>query len=162
MGSTGWRGLDLAEDPVRMVDVSGKPQAQRLATARGFIKLKPETVKAIREGGVAKGDPLQVAEVAAILAAKKTPELAPLCHNIPLSKVDVSYRVVDGGVEATCTVKAVAVTGVEMEALTGVVVALLNIWDMVKYLEKDEGGQYPYTRITDVRVVEKVKSVEPP
>ncbi len=104
-----------------------------------------------------KGDPFPVAEVAGILAAKRVSELIPLCHPIPLTKVDVSFRIGEDHVEARCRVVADYKTGVEMEALTGVTVALLTLWDMVKYLEKDEEGQYPTTRITEVRVVEKRK-----
>ena len=91
------------------------------------------------------------------MAVKKTPELIPLCHNIPIGQVDVTYSIVEDSVEARCTVVTQAQTGVEMEALMGVTTALLNIWDMTKYLEKDENGQYPDTVITDVRVVEKRK-----
>ena len=147
----------MSEDPIKMVDVSGKEVVYRTATATGKIKLKETTIKTIKEAGIKKGDPLTVGEIAAILAVKKTPELIPLCHNIPIGKVDVEYRLTDDSVEAQCTVVTNAWTGVEMEALTGVTVALLNVWDMTKYLEKDEGGQYPDTVITDVRVLEKRK-----
>lgn len=144
-------------DPVRMVDVSGKEVVQRAATATGRIVLRRETVEAVRMGGVRKGDPLAVAEVASIQAVKKTPDLIPLCHNVPIGSVDTSFTLGDSYIEARCRVAAVYRTGVEMEALTGVAVALLNIWDMVKYLEKDEDGQYPDARITDVKVTEKWK-----
>ena len=144
-------------DPIKMVDVSGKETVYRTATAVGSIKLKKSTVDAIRNAGIKKGDPLTVGEIAAILAVKKTPELIPLCHNIPIGQVDVDYRLREDSVEARCTVVTNAQTGVEMEALAGVTVALLNIWDMTKYLEKDEDGQYPETVITDIRVVEKRK-----
>ncbi len=147
----------MSEDPIKMVDVSGKEVVYRSATATGKIKLKETTIKAIREAGIKKGDPLSVGEIAAILAVKKTPELIPLCHNIPIGKVDVEYRLMDDNVETLCTVVTNAQTGVEMEALTGVTIALLNIWDMTKYLEKDEDGQYPDTVITDVHVIEKRK-----
>jgi cyclic pyranopterin phosphate synthase len=144
-------------DPIKMVDVSGKETVYRSATAVGSIKLKKSTVDAIRNAGIKKGDPLTVGEIAAILAVKKTPELIPLCHNIPIGQVDVDYRLLEDSVEARCTVVTNAQTGVEMEALAGVTVTLLNIWDMTKYLEKDEDGQYPETAITDIRVVEKRK-----
>jgi cyclic pyranopterin phosphate synthase len=144
-------------DPVRMVDVSGKDVVHRVATATGRIYLRRETVDAVREGRVRKGDPLTVAEVASIQAVKKTPDLIPLCHNVPIGSVDTSFTLGEAHIEARCTVTAVYRTGVEMEALTGVTVALLNIWDMVKYLEKDEDGQYPDARITDVKVTEKRK-----
>jgi len=144
-------------DPVRMVDVSGKDVVQRTATATGRIVLRRETVEAVERGTVRKGDPLAVAEVASIQAVKKTPDLIPLCHNVPIGSVDTSFKIGDTFIEARCRVTAVYRTGVEMEALTGVAVALLSIWDMVKYLEKDEDGQYPDARITDVRVIEKWK-----
>ena len=147
----------MSEDPIKMVDVSGKEIVYRSATAAGKIKLKKSTIKTIREAGIKKGDPLTVGEVAAILAVKKTPELIPLCHNIPIGQVDVEYMLSEDSVEARCTVVTNAQTGVEMEALMGVTTALLNIWDMTKYLEKDEDGQYPDAVITDIRVLEKRK-----
>ena len=147
----------MSEDPIKMVDVSGKEIVYRSATAAGKIKLKKSTIKTIKEAGIKKGDPLTVGEVAAILAVKKTPELIPLCHNIPIGQVDVEYMLSEDSVEARCTVVTNAQTGVEMEALMGVTTALLNIWDMTKYLEKDEDGQYPDAVITDIRVLEKRK-----
>jgi cyclic pyranopterin phosphate synthase len=140
----------------RMVDVSRKDESIRIATAEGFIRLKGETVKAIVEDRVAKGNVLAVANVAAVLAVKKTPELIPMCHPIPITSVQVSFDVEDEGIKARCTVKSVGKTGVEMEALTGVSVALLTVWDMVKSLEKED-GQYPSTVIEGIKVVEKVK-----
>jgi len=140
-----------------MVDVSGKDVVHRVATATGRIYLRRETVDAVREGRIRKGDPLTVAEVASIQAVKKTPDLIPLCHNVPIGSVDTSFRLGESYIEAKCRVSAIYRTGVEMEALTGVAVALLNIWDMVKYLEKDSDGQYPDARITDVKVTEKWK-----
>jgi len=147
----------VSKDPVKMIDVSEKETVHRSATAAGKIKLKKTTIKTIKEAGIKKGDPLTVGEIAAILAVKKTPELIPLCHNIPIGQVDVTYSITEDSAEATCTVVTHAKTGVEMEALMGVTTALLNIWDMTKYLEKYEDGQYPDTIITDVRVVEKRK-----
>jgi cyclic pyranopterin phosphate synthase len=144
-------------DPIKMIDVSGKETVYRTATAVGSIKLKKSTVETIKKKGIKKGDPLTMGEIAAILAVKKTPELIPLCHNLPIGKVDVSYVLGDDTIEARCTVVTNAQTGVEMEALMGVATALLNIWDMTKYLEKDEQGQYPETAITGIRVVEKRK-----
>jgi len=140
-----------------MVDVSEKEVVHRTAEAEGRIILRRETLWAIRDGLIKKGDPFPVAEVAGILAAKKTPELIPLCHPIPLTRVDVSFTLTEEHVEARCSVAADYKTGVEMEALTGVTVALLTLWDMVKYLEKDEEGQYPTAKITDIHVVEKRK-----
>lgn len=142
---------------IEMADVSGKQEVKRAATAGGRIKLKPDTVRAIREGKIRKGDVLAAAEIAAIGAAKNCPSTIPLCHQIPLSKVSTSFSFANGGIEASSTVTATAKTGVEMEALCAVSAALLTVWDMVKYLEKDERGQYPETRISEVRVVEKIK-----
>lgn len=144
-------------DPIKMIDVSGKETVYRQATAVGSIKLKKTTIETIKKGQIKKGDPLTMGETAAILAVKKTPELIPLCHNIPIGKVDVTYTFTEDSVEARCTVVTNAQTGVEMEALMGVTTALLNIWDMTKYLEKDEKGQYPDAVITDIRVLEKRK-----
>jgi len=141
-----------------MVDVTAKPEVYREAKAKGTIKLKPETIRLIREGKVEKGDPFQVAKVAGILAAKNTSSLIPLCHPLPLTSVEVDLQIVDGstvGVEAT--VKTRAQTGVEMEALVAASVALLTVWDMTKQHEKDRLGQYPHTVIQDIRVVHKVK-----
>ncbi|MEM0377490.1 MAG: cyclic pyranopterin monophosphate synthase MoaC [Thermofilum sp.] len=142
---------------IKMVDITEKGVSFRQAVARGFIKLRNETLEAIKQGRVPKGDVLTVAKAAAILAVKKTWEIIPLCHPIPITGVDVDLRVADNGVEAVVTVKSTAKTGVEMEALAGVAVALLTVWDMVKSMEKDERGQYPTTEITEIRVVEKVK-----
>jgi cyclic pyranopterin phosphate synthase len=143
-----------------MVDVSGKPEIYREATAVGAIKLRPETVKLILEGKIAKGDPLYTAKIAGILAAKKTSEIVPLCHPLPLTKVDIKAEVVGADtVEATAIVKTKAQTGVEMEALTAVSAALLTIWDMTKQYEKDSSGQYPSTIIADIHVVKKLKQV---
>ena len=144
-------------DPFGMVDISEKEIVPRKAEATGRIILKKETVAAIRSGKVKKGDPLAVAEIACIQAVKKTPDLIPMCHNIPLGNVDAHFTLNDDSVEVRCSVTATYRTGVEMEALTGVSVGLLTIWDMVKYLEKDDQGQYPSTKITDVIVTEKRK-----
>jgi cyclic pyranopterin phosphate synthase len=141
-----------------MVDVSGKPEVFREATATGTIKLKPETIRLIREDKIAKGDPLYTAKIAGILAAKKTSELLPLCHPLPLTNVDVDVEVTgDASVEVAAVVKTRAQTGVEMEALTAVSVALLTVWDMTKQYEKDSAGQYPSTAIENIHVVKKLK-----
>lgn len=142
---------------IRQVDVSGKEVVRREAVARGFIKLRPETVQRIRSGALEKGDPLQVARLAGINAAKLTPFLLPLCHPLKLEHVDVSLNVMDDGVEVMVRVVAHEKTGVEMEALTAAAIALLNIWDVVKQYEKDESGQYPLTEITSIKVLRKVK-----
>lgn len=141
-----------------MVEITGKPEVFRKARATGSIRLRASTVEAIRSGHVKKGDVLATARLTAILAVKETPRLIPLCHPIPITGVDVEFELGAKTVRATVTVASVGKTGVEMEALTGVSVALLNVWDMVKYLEKDETGNYPETRIEEIRVVAKEKA----
>lgn len=141
-----------------MVDVSRKPKVYREATATGTIKLKTETVRLIRSGKIAKGDPLYTAKLAGILAAKNTSSLIPLCHPLPLTNVEVNAEIVDDStVKVTSTVRTKAQTGVEMEALVATAVSLLTIWDMVKQYEKDAKGQYPATFIENIRVVKKIK-----
>ena len=141
-----------------MVDVSKKPDVYREATARGVIMLKAETTRLIKEGKIKKGNVVSVAQMAGVLAAKKTSELIPLCHPLPLSDVQVTVEVIDAtSVAAQATVKAITKTGVEMEALVAVSTALLTVWDMTKQYEKDRQGQYPTTLIRDLRVVRKVK-----
>jgi len=141
-----------------MVDVTEKRVVYREAAAYGRIRLRHETIEAIRAGKVEKGDPLFVAAIAGIQAAKNTPMLLPMCHPIGLTKVDVRCNIEDDEhVGCVARVRAIARTGVEMEALTAVSVALLTVWDMVKKLEKDEKGLYPYTVIEKIVVTEKVK-----
>jgi cyclic pyranopterin phosphate synthase len=140
-----------------MVDITEKPPVFRTATARGSIRLQSSTVEAIRAGQVKKGDVLTTARLAAILAAKDTPRLIPLCHPIPLTGLKVDFLLEQERIWVTVKVTSVGRTGVEMEALTGVAAALLNVWDMVKYLEKDETGNYPKTEIEGIRVLEKRK-----
>ncbi len=141
-----------------MVDVSGKPEVYREATATGKIRLKLATIELIKAGKIAKGDPLYTAKIAGILAAKKTSEIIPLCHPLPLANIDVEAKVAGAEVvEVTAVVKTRAQTGVEMEALTAVSAALLTVWDMTKQYEKDAGGQYPRTAIEDIHVVKKLK-----
>ncbi|HIP65456.1 MAG TPA: cyclic pyranopterin monophosphate synthase MoaC [Pyrodictium sp.] len=141
-----------------MVDISGKKHVLRIAEAYGRLKLKRETIERIRRGNVEKGNPFLIAKIAAINAAKMTPLLLPLCHPIPITHVNAECGVEDDEhVYCRVRVKAEAKTGVEMEALTAVAVALLNIWDVVKMYEKDEKGQYPETQIELVKVVEKLK-----
>ncbi|MBT0159711.1 cyclic pyranopterin monophosphate synthase MoaC [Candidatus Bathyarchaeota archaeon A05DMB-2] len=143
-----------------MIDVSGKAEVFREATAKGTIKLKPRTVNLIREGKIAKGDPLYTAKIAGILAAKKTSSLIPLCHPLPLTSVAVEATVRDSStVEVSATVKTRAQTGVEMEALAAVSMGLLTVWDMTKQYEKDANGQYPTTSIDNIHVVKKFKQV---
>ncbi len=140
-----------------MVDISAKPEVQRVAKATGFIKLKPDTLEKIRKGELPKGDVLTVAKTAAILAVKRVPEFIPLAHPISITGSNVEFKLEGSGVRVFVEVKSYGKTGVEMEALAGASGALLTIWDMVKAFEKDEGGQYPTTRIEDIKVLEKVK-----
>ena len=143
-----------------MVDISEKPETFREATTVGIIKLKPETVRLIREGKIAKGDPLYTAKIAGVLAAKRTCEVIPLCHPLPLTNVDIDTKILRNSiVQVSATVKTKAQTGVEMEALVATAIGLLTIWDMVKQYEKDVKGQYPFTAIEVIRVVKKVKEV---
>ncbi len=143
-----------------MVDVSAKTEIFRQAVAIGIIRLKPQTISLIHEGKIVKGDPLYTAKIAGILAAKKTSDLIPLCHPLPLTNIDIEIKIKDESiVEVTALVKTRAQTGVEMEALTAVSIALLTIWDMTKQYEKDATGQYPHTVIENIHVVQKFKEV---
>jgi len=147
----------LDDDRARMVDVSAKGEVYRKAVATGTITLRPDTLSAIRDGTVVKGNVLATARVAATLAIKDTPRLIPMCHAIPVHGIDITFDYTKTGITATVTVISAGKTGVEMEALGGVSTALLTIWDMVNSAEKDEKGQYPVTGISDIRVLEKVK-----
>jgi cyclic pyranopterin phosphate synthase len=134
----------------RMVDVGHKPDTERTATARGEVQMKKETLGLIRAGQIKKGDVLTVAQIAGITAAKRTSELIPLCHPLPLTKVDVDLALDESipGVVITATAKTTGKTGVEMEALTAVSVAALTVYDMAKAAEKT-------MRIQNIRLVEK-------
>ena len=134
----------------RMVDVGQKPDTERLAIAKGEVIMKKETFELIRAGEMKKGDVLTVAQIAGIGGAKRTAELIPLCHPLPISQIEVDCQLVESlpGVEITATVKTNGKTGVEMEALTAVTVAALTIYDMAKAAEKT-------MRIQNVRLVEK-------
>lgn len=134
----------------RMVDVSGKPETERVAVARGEIVMSKSTLDLIRAGGVKKGDVLTLAQVAGIMAAKRTSDLIPLCHPLQLSKVDVECLADESlpGIKITAIVKTTGKTGVEMEALTAVSLAALTIYDMTKAAEKT-------MRIQNIRLVEK-------
>lgn len=141
----------------KMVDISDKEISLRIAKTSGEIKLKKDTIKMIKEGKIKKGDVITTAETAAIQAVKNTPNLIPLCHPIPINSIDVSFDIGEDIISCKVEVKANYKTGVEMESLVGVSVALLTIWDMVKYLEKDDNGQYPTTHITNIEVTSKQK-----
>jgi len=141
-----------------MIDISEKETIIRIATASGKINISTETINRIKDNQIAKGEVFTIAKIAAINAVKKTPDLIPFCHPIPIKSVDVNFKIEnDTIIKVTCMVKSIAQTGVEMEALTGVNIALLNIWDVVKMYEKDKEGQYPTTLIYDIKVEEKVK-----
>ena len=133
---------------VRMVDVGGKPASRRRAVARGSVRMAPETARRLRE--LPKGDALVTAQLAGIMAAKKTSELIPLCHPLPLTHIEVSLDVGDDAVEITSVVESTAQTGVEMEALTAVSVAALTVYDMAKAIDKE-------MVVSEVTLVEKTK-----
>ncbi|KGK99023.1 molybdenum cofactor biosynthesis protein MoaC [Methanococcoides methylutens] len=147
----------IKNDRAYMVDISNKDIVSRYATASGSISLTGPTIESIRSGTVEKGNVLATARTAAILAVKRVPEMIPMCHQIPITSVDVEFEVGNSDVTANVEVRSVGKTGVEMEALTGVSIALLTIWDMVKSAEKDDTGNYPSTAIKDIHVVKKVK-----
>jgi cyclic pyranopterin phosphate synthase len=134
----------------RMVDVGEKPDTKRTAVARGEVHMRQETLDLIRAGQIKKGDVLTVAQIAGISASKRTSELIPLCHPLPLTKVDVDLALDDSipGVVITATAKTIGKTGVEMEALTAVSVAALTVYDMAKAVEKT-------MRIQNIRLLEK-------
>lgn len=132
----------------RMVDVGRKPATRRVARAQGFVKMKPAVVRAIRRHRTPKGDPMEVARIGGIAAAKRTAELMPLCHPLRLSHIDVTLELCENGVLIASRVASVGPTGVEMEALTAVAVTALNIYDMCKALDRS-------IEIQDVFLVEK-------
>ncbi len=119
-----------------MVDVSAKPETARTATARGRVRMRPETLSVIAGGTAAKGDVLGTARLAGIMAAKRTAELIPLCHPLPITSVTVDLSPGENAVDIACTVRTTGRTGVEMEALTAVSVAALTVYDMVKAIDR--------------------------
>jgi cyclic pyranopterin phosphate synthase len=143
---------------INMIDITKKDTVLRIAKASGKIQLRKETIERIKDSKVEKGDALTIAKVSAINAVKKVPDLIPYCHPIPINNVNVDFEIDDNTIKVTCTVKSDAKTGVEMEALTGVSIALLNLWDVIKMYEKDKNGQYPSTLIYDIKVEEKIKN----
>lgn len=140
-----------------MVDISIKDIIHRSAIARGEIELSTLTLERIKSKTVAKGNVLSTARIAAIFAIKKTAEIIPMCHQISVTGIDVNFLFLESSICTTVEVRSVSKTGVEMEAITGVSVALLTIWDMVKSLEKDHTGNYPNTCIKEIKVIEKTK-----
>ena len=153
MDNTPSPGLTHLDEQGRasMVDVGWKQETEREAVARGFVSMKPETLRLIKDGLVKKGDVLVTARLAGIMGAKQTPQLIPLCHPIPLNQVAVDFVMDEhrNGIEITATAKTTAKTGVEMEALTAVSVAALTLYDMCKSVDRG-------MRIQDVRLVRKV------
>ena len=135
----------------QMVDVSGKSLSKRRAVARGRIRLQRETLNLIASDQIAKGNVFATARIAGIQAAKQTAQLIPLCHTLPLGKVDVDIVASQDGAEVKCTAQTIAQTGVEMEALVGVTVALLTIYDMCKAVDK-------HMIVSDVQLLQKTKS----
>lgn len=135
----------------QMVDVGDKTVVRRTATAGGQIRMAPETIELLRERALPKGDALNTARIAGVMAAKKTPELIPLCHGLNLTHVDVGFRVRDREIEITATARASDRTGVEMEALTAVSVAALTLYDMCKAVDKG-------MEIGDIKLIEKTKT----
>jgi cyclic pyranopterin monophosphate synthase len=135
---------------VRMVDVSAKPHSFRTAIATGKIKIKPATANAISRNRIGKGNVFATAQIAGIQAAKRTAELIPLCHPLPLTNVEIDFAMKNGVVSATCSARTTAQTGVEMESLAGVAIALLTIYDMCKAIDKE-------MKISDVRLIKKEK-----
>jgi cyclic pyranopterin phosphate synthase len=147
----------VSEKGVKMVEISDKKDSKRVARASGRIKLKEDTVKKIKAGKIEKGAVLTTAQVAATAAIKKTSDIIPMCHPLQITGIDVDFEFHKEEIEAKVEVRSIGKTGVEMEAITGVSVALLTIWDMVKAVEKDEEGQYPVAEIGKIRVIEKIK-----
>lgn len=147
----------LSSKGVRMVEVGDKPVTSRTAVARGKIYLKKNTIKLVENDEIKKGNVITTAQIAAINAVKSTHHLIPLCHSLRITGVDVDFQVERDYIMITVNVNSMGKTGVEMEALTGVSVGLLTVWDMVKSVEKDEHGQYPSTLISEIEVVKKMK-----
>jgi cyclic pyranopterin phosphate synthase len=140
-----------------MVDITSKNITVRTATAEGEIKLKKDTINLIKKNKITKGNVLTTAQISGIQAVKMTSNIIPLCHELPINKVEIDFDVKRESIRVICTVKTESKTGVEMEALTGASVALLTIWDMVKSNEKDGSGQYPDTEISQIKVTKKEK-----
>src|SRR2546430_17207573 len=140
-----------ADGRVQMVNVSGKLNSERHAIASGKIRLRPETIDLIKENQMAKGDVLATARIAGIQAAKQTAQLIPLCHTLPLGEIKIDISLSKDGAEVQWTARTVAQTGVEMEALTGVAVGLLTIYDMCKAVDTE-------MRIVDIHLIKKTKT----
>ena len=148
----------LSKKGVHMVEVSDKLDQKRTAIAQGKIFLKNETIRLIENEEIKKGNVLTTAQIAAIGAVKSTHHLIPLCHSLKITGINVDFNINEKNIEVRVYVTSIGKTGVEMEALTGASIALLTIWDMVKSVEKDENGQYPSTKISDIIVLKKEKN----
>ena len=155
--SSGEEFTHLTEDGVHMVEVGKKPEQIRKAVASGNIYLKEDTISKIQNSEIKKGNVLTTAQIAGIQAVKNTSQMIPLCHPLHITGIEVKFHVNDDFINCNVSVNSKGQTGVEMEAITGCSVALLTIWDMVKAVEKDENGQYPNTKISDIEVLEKEK-----
>ncbi|MHA1238245.1 MAG: cyclic pyranopterin monophosphate synthase MoaC [Candidatus Odinarchaeia archaeon] len=149
----------MDEDKITMVDISEKPDVLRVAKAEGAIILKKETIEAIKNNKIKKGDVFENAKLAVVNGVKYTPYLVFLAHPIPITNVEVDFKLdeAESKVRIEVTVKSIGKTGVELEAITGVFTGLMAVWDLCKYLEKNEAGQYVTTKITDIKVTKKVK-----
>ena len=147
----------LTESGVHMVEVGEKPDQKRRAIASGKIILSENTIDLIQNEEIKKGNVLTTAQIAGIQAVKNTSSIIPLCHPLALTGIEMDFEVKSTEIIVTCSVNTLGKTGVEMEAITGVSVALLTVWDMVKAVEKDDDGQYPDTRISDIKVIKKEK-----
>lgn len=141
----------------KMANISGKDIVLREATAQGTITLQQKTISLIKKGKIEKGNPIDIANIAGIAGTKLTPTIMPLCHPLPIENVKLEFQIKKESISVKASVRTHWKTGVEMEALSAVTVALLNIWDVVKKYEKDKNGQYPTTKIYDVSVLSKVK-----
>ena len=147
----------LAKDGIHMVEVGNKPLQRRIAIASGKIHLQKDTIDKIKNSEIKKGNVLTTAQVAGINAIKNTSNLIPLCHPLSITGIEINFEIKEEEIITTVSVKTTGQTGVEMEAITGVSVVLLTIWDMVKAVEKDENGQYPNTNISNICVLKKEK-----
>ena len=147
----------LTENGVHMVEVGGKPDQKRRAIASGSIFLDKNTINLIQNEEIKQGNVLTTDQIAGFEAVKNTSSIIPLCHPLALTGIELDFEVKEDEIIATCAVNTLGKTGVEMEAITGVSVALLTVWDMVKAVEKDDDGQYPDTRISDIKVIKKDK-----
>ena len=153
-------GVGLSEKSIEgIINIGSKPVVERRATARGRVVLQEASKSAIESNSIKKGNVLEASTVAVLQAVKDTPRIIPHCHPIPLEGTEVSWHWDNTSLWCTVSVSAHYKTGIEMEALTGVAAGLLCAFDMVKSLEKDEDGQYPVARITDLEVVQKFKGL---